>query len=68
MAPASEPASAATMADPFPAVEVSEPSLTPDVPGPSPTAEGEETSSAAGTVTVEEVMELVTCRYIDFPV
>jgi hypothetical protein len=56
------------MADPFPAVEVLEPSLTPDVPGPSPTAEGAETSSAAGTVTVEEVMELATCQYIDFPV
>jgi hypothetical protein len=26
-----------------------------------------ETSSVVGVVTVEEVMELATCRYIDFP-
>jgi hypothetical protein len=26
-----------------------------------------ETSSTRGAITVEEVMELVTCRYIDFP-
>jgi hypothetical protein len=31
------------------------------------TAEAAETSSAAGVVTVEEVMELETCWYIDFP-
>jgi hypothetical protein len=29
--------------------------------------EAARTSSAAGVVTVEEVMELATCRYIDFP-
>jgi hypothetical protein len=53
--------------DPFPTAEVPEPSPTAEVPGPSPTVEAVKTSSAAGTVTVEEVMELATCRYIDFP-
>jgi hypothetical protein len=44
--------------EPFPAAEVS---------GPSPAAEAAEISSAPSTVTVEEVMELATCQYIDFP-
>jgi hypothetical protein len=55
------------MAGPLPAVEVSEPSPAAKVPGPSTIAEAAETSSARGAITVEEVMELVTCRYIDFP-
>jgi hypothetical protein len=37
------------------------------MPEPSPTAGAVGTSSAIGTVTVEEVMELVMFRYIDFP-
>jgi hypothetical protein len=37
------------------------------VPGPSPTIEVAETSSARVVLTAEEVMELATCRYIDFP-
>jgi hypothetical protein len=67
MTPVSEPAPVAVTVDPFPTVEVSEPSPAPDVPGPSPTAEAAETSLATSVVTVEEVMELETCRYIDFP-
>jgi hypothetical protein len=34
---------------------------------PSPAAKAAGTSSAVGAVTVEEVMELATCQYIDFP-
>jgi hypothetical protein len=67
MAPVLEPAPVASTAGPLPAVEVSEPSPAVEVPGPSPTAEVAETSLARGAVTVEEVMELATCRYIDFP-
>jgi hypothetical protein len=52
---------------PLLAVEVSEPSSVAEVLGPFPSAEVVETSSARGAVTVEEVMELATCRYIDFP-
>jgi hypothetical protein len=54
-------------AGPLHAVEVSEPSTAAEVASPSPTAEVAETSSARGTITVEEVMEWATCRYIDFP-
>jgi hypothetical protein len=46
---------------------VPEPSLAAEVLGPSPTAEAAEASSAVGVVTVEEMMELAMCRYIDFP-
>jgi hypothetical protein len=67
MTPASEPTPAVVAADSLAAV-VSEPSLVAEVPGPFPTAEVAETSSARGTLTVEEVMELATCQYIDFPV
>jgi hypothetical protein len=67
MAPVSEPAPVVATADPFPTVEVSEPSPVPEVLCPSPTVEAAKTSSNAGVVTVEEVMELATCRYIDFP-
>jgi hypothetical protein len=52
---------------PAPAAEVVDPSPAAEVPEPSPAAEVAETSSAAGAVTVEEVMEMVTSRYIDFP-
>jgi hypothetical protein len=37
------------------------------MPEPSPTAGAAEPSSAAGVVTVEEVMELATCQYVDLP-
>jgi hypothetical protein len=67
MALVSEPAPVLATAGPLPVVEVSEPSPAAEVPGPSPTAEVAETSSARGTITVEEVMELATCRYIDSP-
>jgi hypothetical protein len=67
MDPVSEPAPVASTASPLPTVEVSEPSTAAEVPGPSPTAEVVETSSAWGAITVEDVLELATCRYIDFP-
>jgi hypothetical protein len=67
MAPASEPAPVVSAAGPPPVVEVSEPSPAAEVPSPSLTAEVAKASSAWGTITVEEVMELATCRYIDFP-
>jgi hypothetical protein len=38
-----------------------------EVPGPPATAEVAESSSDRDTITVEEVMELETCWYIDFP-
>jgi hypothetical protein len=67
MTPASEPTPAAAVADPSPAVEVSEPSPFVEILEPSPAAGAVGTSSAIDAVTVEEVMELATCRYIDFP-
>jgi hypothetical protein len=67
MAPASEPAQVTVMAGPLPAVEVSKPSPVVGVLGPPLTAEVAETSSAQVALTAEEVMELATCRYIDFP-
>jgi hypothetical protein len=48
-------------------VEVSEPFPEVGVLGPPPTAEVAETSSTRVALTAEEVMELATCRYIDFP-
>jgi hypothetical protein len=67
MTPALEPVPTVVTTDPFPIAEVPEPSLAVEVPGSSPTAEVADSSSARGAVTVEEVMELATCRYIDFP-
>jgi hypothetical protein len=67
MIPTSEPTPAVAAADSFAAAMVPEPSPVAEVPGPFPTAEVAETSSVRGAVTVEEVMELATCRYIDFP-
>jgi hypothetical protein len=67
MAPASEPVQVAATASLLPAVEVSEPSAEAGVVGPPLTVEVVETSSAWGALTAEEVMELATCRYIDFP-
>jgi hypothetical protein len=67
MTPALEPVPTVATTDPFPIAEVPEPSLAVEVLGSSPTAEVADSSSARGAVTVEEVMELATCRYIDFP-
>jgi hypothetical protein len=67
MTPVSEPAPAAAVADPSPAIEVPEPSPAVEMPQPSPVTGAAGTSSAIGTVTIEEVMELATSRYIDFP-
>jgi hypothetical protein len=55
------------MASLLPAVEVSEPSPAIGVLGPPLTAEVAETSSDRDTLIAEEVMELATCWYIDFP-
>jgi hypothetical protein len=71
-----KPTPAARVPEPSPASEVVAPSSVAEVPEPSPTAEVLEpsqdarvvwTSSAVGAVTVEEVMELATSRYIDLP-
>jgi hypothetical protein len=51
----------------LPAVTVPGPSPVAEASGPPPTAEVAETSSDQITLTAEEVMELATCRYIDFP-
>jgi hypothetical protein len=67
MTTVSEPAPAVVVADPSPAAEAPEPSPAAEVPGPSAIAEATETSSDVSTVTVEEVMELATSQYIDFP-
>jgi hypothetical protein len=49
------------------AVEVPVPPPTVEVQGPPPTAEAVEYSSARVSFMVEEMMDLKTCRYIDFP-
>jgi hypothetical protein len=67
MTPAPEPTPAVAAIDSSPAVEVPEPSPAAEVPGPSTTKEVAESSSARDALTIEEVMELATCRYIDFP-
>jgi hypothetical protein len=67
MTSASEPTPVVAAVDPSPVVEVLEPSPTVEMPEPSPAAGAAGTSSAVGAVTVEEVMELATSRYIDFP-
>jgi hypothetical protein len=51
----------------LPAVEVSVPPPTMEVQGPPPTAEVTESSSARVSLTLEEMMDLETCRYIDLP-
>jgi hypothetical protein len=58
MTPVSESTLAVLMADPSPAAEVPKPSQAAEVLDPFP---------VAGAVTVEEVMELATSQYIDFP-
>jgi hypothetical protein len=63
----SEPALVAVAADPSPTAEAPESSPAAEALGPSSTVEVAGTSLAVGAVTVEEVMELATSRYIDFP-
>jgi hypothetical protein len=65
--PASVPTQATATASLPPDVEVSVPFPAVEVQGPPPTAEVAESSSARVALTAEEVMELVTCWYIDFP-
>jgi hypothetical protein len=65
--PASEPAQVMVTASLLPTVEAPEPSSAMEVSGPPPTAEVAETSSARVALTAKEVIELATCRYIDFP-
>jgi hypothetical protein len=51
----------------LPAVEVPVPPPTMEVQGPPSTAKAVESSSARVSLTVEEMMDLETCRYIDLP-
>jgi hypothetical protein len=67
MTPASEPTPAATVADRSQPIEVSEPSPAVEMLEPPLATGAAGTSSAVDAVTVEEVIELATSRYIDFP-
>jgi hypothetical protein len=67
MAPASETAQASVMASLLPTVEAPVPSPVVEVQGPPPTAEVAESSSVGVALMSEEMMDLATCRYIDFP-
>jgi hypothetical protein len=67
VATALEPAQVPVTASLLPAVEVPVPSPAVEVQGPPPTAEVVESSSVRVFLTVEEMMDLETCRYIDFP-
>jgi hypothetical protein len=51
----------------LPAVEVPGPPPAAEALGPPTTTKVAETSSSQITLTTEKVMELATCRYIDFP-
>jgi hypothetical protein len=65
--PAPEPTPVVAATDSLPTTEMSEPFSVAEFPSPSATVEVAESSSAQDALTVEEVMELVTCRYINFP-
>jgi hypothetical protein len=67
MTPVSEPTPVAVVTDPSSAIEVLEPSPAVEMSERSLAAGAARTSSAVGAVTVEEVMELATSRYIDSP-
>jgi hypothetical protein len=67
MALALEPAQVPATVSLLPAVEVPVPSPIVKVQGPLPTAKVVESSSAQVSLTIEEMMDLETCRYIDFP-
>jgi hypothetical protein len=64
---ASELTPATVVTDSLPAVEALEPSPVAEVPGSFVTTEVAESFATRDTLTVEKVMELATCRYIDFP-
>jgi hypothetical protein len=64
---ASEPAQVVVTTSLLPAVEVPAPSPVVEFPCPPPTTEVAESSLVRVALTAEEVMELATCRYIDFP-
>jgi hypothetical protein len=64
--PALEPTPVPAAMSLLPAVEVPVPPPVVEVQGPPPTAEVAESSSARVSLTVEERMDLETCRYIDF--
>jgi hypothetical protein len=65
--PASEPAQMTATVSLLPAAEMPVPSPVVEVQDPPPAVEVAESSSARVALTTEEVMELATCRYIDFP-
>jgi hypothetical protein len=67
MAPTLEPVQVPATTSLLPDVEALVPSPAVDVQGPLPTAEAAESSSALVSLTVEEMMDMGTCRYIDFP-
>jgi hypothetical protein len=62
-----EPAQVPEATSLLPAVEVPAHSPAVGVQGPPPAAEVAESSSTRVSLTVEEMMDLETCRYIDFP-
>jgi hypothetical protein len=62
-----EPAQVPAATSLLPAVEVPAHSPAVGVQGPPPAAEVAESSSTRVSLTVEEMMDLETCRYIDFP-
>jgi hypothetical protein len=66
MAPAPEPTPALMATDSLSDTEVPEPSPVAEVPDPLATAEVAESLSARDAITVDEVMDLVTCQYMNF--
>jgi hypothetical protein len=64
---AMEPAKVPAATSLPPAVEVPAPSPAVEVHGPPSTTEVAESSSARDSLTVEEMMDLEMCQYIDFP-
>jgi hypothetical protein len=67
MASALEPTQVPATTSLLPAVEVPVPSPAVKVQGPLPTAEVAESSSARIFLTVEDMVDLEMCWYIDFP-
>jgi hypothetical protein len=67
MAPVLEPTQVPATASLLPAVEVPVPSPAVGFQGPLPIVEVAKSSSARVSLTVEEMMDLETCQYIDFP-
>jgi hypothetical protein len=66
MVPASKPTPALMATDSLSDTEVLEPSPVAEVPDPLATAEVAESLSARDAITVDEVMDLVTCQYMNF--